>query len=108
MPSVAHYTAMRIGPSSTTHNPLQHSFHNTKASVRVFSAIILRHPTLLSAVRGAAFGSALQQQQQEAASRLQQIPFGQPVTPAHQMPGAPTLGQGGQQPILNVSAESGG
>jgi paired amphipathic helix protein Sin3a len=57
---------------------------------------------------GAAFGSALQQQQQEAASRLQQIPFGQPVTPAHQMPGAPTLGQGGQQPILNVSAESGG
>jgi paired amphipathic helix protein Sin3a len=51
------------------------------------------------------FGSALQQQQQqqEAASRLQQIPFAQPITQAHQMQGAPALGQGGQQPILNVS-----
>jgi paired amphipathic helix protein Sin3a len=53
---------------------------------------------------GAAFGNALQQ---EAASRLQQIPFGPQVTPAHQIPGAPALGQGGQQPILNVSANFG-
>jgi len=53
---------------------------------------------------GVGFGGSLQQQQQqEAASRLQQIPFGPPITPAHQMPGAPALGQGGQQPILNVS-----
>jgi len=46
--------------------------------------------------------SSLQQQQQEA--RL--LPFNNlpsPATPSHQMPGAPALGQGGQQPILNVS-----
>ena len=50
------------------------------------------------------FGASLQQQQQqEAASRLQQIPFTQPITQAHQMQGGPALGQGGQQPILNVS-----
>jgi hypothetical protein len=37
-------------------------------------------------------------------SRLQQLPFGAPIPPGHQMPGAPALGQGGQQPILNVSS----
>ena len=57
---------------------------------------------------GVGFGGSLQQQQQqqqqEAASRLQQITtFSQPMTPAHQIPGAPALGQAGQQPILNVS-----
>lgn len=64
----------------------------------------------LGAPGGAAvsFGGPLQQQQQqqqqqEAASRLQQIPFGASITQAHQMQGAPALGQGGQQPILNVS-----
>lgn len=56
------------------------------------------------------FGGSIQaqqqqaQQQQEAASRLQQIPFGPPITQQpHQIPGAPALGQGSQQPILNVS-----
>jgi paired amphipathic helix protein Sin3a len=45
-----------------------------------------------------------QQQQQEAVARLQQLPFnGPPIPQGHQMPGAPALGQGGQQPILNVS-----
>jgi paired amphipathic helix protein Sin3a len=56
----------------------------------------------------AAFGGPLQQQQQqqqqEAVSRLQQLPFGAPIPQGHQMPGAPALGQGGQQPILNVSS----
>ena len=53
------------------------------------------------------FGASLQQQQQqEAASRLQQIPFTQQITQPHQMQGAPALGQGGQQPILNVSLSS--
>ena len=43
-------------------------------------------------------------QQQEAVSRLQQaLPFGGPIPQGHQMPGAPALGQAGQQPILNVS-----
>jgi hypothetical protein len=37
-------------------------------------------------------------------SRLQQLPFGAPIPQGHQMPGAPALGQGGQQPILNVSS----
>jgi hypothetical protein len=36
-------------------------------------------------------------------ARLQQLPFGGPPIPQHQVPGAPALGQGGQQPILNVS-----
>jgi paired amphipathic helix protein Sin3a len=59
----------------------------------------------------AGFGGSLQQQQQqqqqqEAASRLQQIPFGPPINQPHQIPGAPAIGQGGQQPILNVSTES--
>jgi hypothetical protein len=49
-------------------------------------------------------GGTFQQQQQEAVARLQQLPFGGPPIPqGHQMPGAPALGQGGQQPILNVS-----
>lgn len=55
-----------------------------------------------------AFGGPLQQQQQtqqqqqqEAVSRLQGLPFGGPIAPGHQIPGAPALGQGGQQPILN-------
>lgn len=50
---------------------------------------------------GVGFGGPLQQQ--EAAARLQQIPFGGPVAPGHQVPSAQALGQGGQQPILNVS-----
>lgn len=46
------------------------------------------------------FGGPLQQDP----ARMQQIPFGGQMTPGHQMPaGAPALGQGGQQPILNVS-----
>jgi len=49
-------------------------------------------------------GTFQQQQQQEAVARLQQLPFGGPPIPqGHQIPGAPALGQGGQQPILNVS-----
>jgi paired amphipathic helix protein Sin3a len=51
-------------------------------------------------------GSFQQQQQQEAVARLQQLPFGGPPIPQHQIPGAPALGQGGQQPILNVSPYS--
>lgn len=54
---------------------------------------------------GPGFGATLQQQQQEAAARLQHL-----VTPGHQLPvGTPAvgqggaIGQGGQQPILNVS-----
>ncbi|RDW87684.1 hypothetical protein BP5796_03378 [Coleophoma crateriformis] len=43
------------------------------------------------------FGGSLQQD----AARLQQMPFGGPMTPAHQVPGGPAMGQGGQQPILN-------
>ncbi|RQM05870.1 hypothetical protein DH86_00002181, partial [Scytalidium sp. 3C] len=44
------------------------------------------------------FGGPLQQDP----ARMQQIPFGGQMTPGHQMPaGAPALGQGGQQPILN-------
>ena len=51
-----------------------------------------------------AFGGPLQQQQQQQeAVRLQQLPFGASIAQVHQMPGAPALGQGGQQPILNVS-----
>lgn len=42
-----------------------------------------------------------QQQQQEAANRLSQVSYGAPQP--HQIPGGPALGQGGQQPILNVS-----
>lgn len=54
----------------------------------------------------ATFGGPLQQQQPppQDAVRLQQLSFGGgPVPQGHQMPGAPALGQGGQQPILNVS-----
>lgn len=40
-----------------------------------------------------------QQQQQEVASRLQQLPFGGAIPQGHQI----ASGQGGQQPILNVS-----
>lgn len=43
-------------------------------------------------------------QQEVAAARL--MPFGGPVTPGHQMPGPAGLTQGGQQPILNVSAQN--
>lgn len=53
---------------------------------------------------GVGFGGPLQQQ--EAVARLQQLPFGGPITPGHQLPGAPAIGQGGQQPILNVSFAS--
>lgn len=79
-----------------------------------FAPSILGHnPTASNVAIGnpgasvAGFGGAIQAQQhpqahQEAANRLQQIPFGPPV-PAHQVQGAPALGQGGQQPILNVS-----
>jgi paired amphipathic helix protein Sin3a len=45
-----------------------------------------------------------QQAQLDAASRLQLQSFGV-IPPGHQghQPGVPALGQGGQQPILNVS-----
>ncbi|KAH8596599.1 hypothetical protein B0O99DRAFT_619426 [Bisporella sp. PMI_857] len=52
-----------------------------------------------SSVAGLAFGASLQQQQQQEA--LRSLPFGPPATPVHQIPGAPAMGQGGQQPILN-------
>lgn len=55
-----------------------------------------------------AFGGPLQQQQQQQqqeAARLGALagPFPGPIAQGHQIPGAPALGQGGQQPILNVS-----
>jgi len=65
----------------------------------------LIHHNPVGAPGGAAvgLGGSFQQQQQEAVARLQQLPFGGPPIPQHQIPGAPALGQGGQQPILNVS-----
>ena len=110
------------GPSNTFGGPLHNDAnrpvqHNPQPAVsqlqqhQGFGPGLLGHnaapsnpPLGVSGGPGAAFGNALQQQQQEAASRLQQIPFGQPATPAHSIPGAPALGQGGQQPILNVSS----
>lgn len=50
---------------------------------------------------GGAFGGPVQQQQQQQQEAVRLMPFGGP--PGHQIPGAPALGQGGQQPILNVS-----
>ncbi|EHL02139.1 putative Paired amphipathic helix protein pst1 [Glarea lozoyensis 74030] len=41
------------------------------------------------------------QQQQQDAARMQGLSFGAQIPQGHQMPGAPALGQGGQQPILN-------
>ncbi|PMD20809.1 transcriptional regulatory protein-like protein SIN3 [Hyaloscypha hepaticicola] len=63
----------------------------------------LIHHNSVGAPGGAAvgLGGSFQQQQQEAVARLQQLPFGGPPIPQHQIPGAPALGQGGQQPILN-------
>lgn len=113
------------GPSNTFGGPLHNDAnrpvqHNPQPAAshpqqhQGFGPAILGHnaapsnpPIGVSGGPGAAFGNAIQQQQQqqqEAASRLQQIPFGQPVTPAHSIQGGPALGQGGQQPILNVSA----
>ena len=48
------------------------------------------------------FGGPLQQPPQDAV-RLQQLSFGPPLPQGHPMAGPPALGQGGQQPILNVS-----
>lgn len=54
------------------------------------------------------FGGPLQQQQPpQDALRLQQLSFGAPLPQGHLNSGAPpALGQGGQQPILNVSIDS--
>lgn len=49
------------------------------------------------------FGGPLQQQQPpQDALRLQQLSFGAPLPQGHPIAGGPPLGQGGQQPILNV------
>jgi paired amphipathic helix protein Sin3a len=116
------------GPSNAFGGPLhgdagravQHNAQPAAAQLQQhqpFGPSILGHNAAPSSVplgvpggASVSFGGPLQQQQaqqqqQEAASRLQQIPFGPPITQGHQMQGAPALGQGGQQPILNVSLE---
>jgi len=95
--------------------PVQHNPQSTTAQLQQSHAFggpnILNHnaapptaPHGASAAAGLAFGPTLQQQQQQQQDALRSLPFGgPPVTPAHQMAGAPAMGQGGQQPILNVS-----
>lgn len=84
---------------------IQHNPPNTSSQPQphqMFGQGLLNHSNPPpNALGGPGFGGPLQQ---DAASRLQQMPFGGPITPGHQMPGAPALGQGGQQPILNVSS----
>ncbi len=95
------------------HNPQQAT--NQLQQQQGFGPSILHHNAVGGPSGNAGFGGPLQQQQQaqqqaqaqqqqEAVSRLQQsLPFGGPIPQGHQIPGAPALGQGGQQPILNVS-----
>jgi paired amphipathic helix protein Sin3a len=104
---------------SEASRPIQHNPQNATNQLQQqqgFGPSILHHNNAPSNVpigapggAGVGFGGPLQQQQQtqqqqqqEAVSRLQQLPFGGPIPQGHQMPGAPALGQGGQQPILNV------
>lgn len=99
------------GPPNAFGGPL-HGEANRGAQIQQhqgFGPSILGHNAAPSSVPlgvpgGTSVGlGSLQQQQPQDASRVQQIPFGQQITQAHQMQGAPALGQGGQQPILNVS-----
>ncbi|TAQ90094.1 hypothetical protein B7494_g1534 [Chlorociboria aeruginascens] len=94
---------------SDTNRPIQHNPQNTSAQQQqhqMFSANALNHnPTPSNNQLGIPGGpggpGGHYIGQQEAAARLQQMPFGAQVTPGHQIPGAPALGQGAQQPILN-------
>jgi len=89
--------------------PIQHNPPGSSGQHQVFGPTILNHNSSMSNILGGPNFNpgqpqqqqAQQQQQQDAAARL--MPFGGPITPGHQIPGAQALGQGGQQPILNVS-----
>ena len=105
---------------SEASRPTQHSAANVPQISASFGPNILQHNAAASLPIGLpqggapGFGGSLQhhqqaqqqaqQQQQQEAARLQQLPFGAQMPQGHQMPGAPALGQGGQQPILNVSS----
>ncbi|KAK6583203.1 hypothetical protein PZA11_004279 [Diplocarpon coronariae] len=99
---------------SEASRPIQHNPQQaTNQLQQGFGPSILHHNTVGGPGGNAGFGGTLQQvqeraqqaqqQQQEAVSRLQNaLPFGAgPNPPGHQIAGAPPIGQGGQQPILN-------
>jgi hypothetical protein len=101
---------------SETNRPTQHSVSNI-AQIPTFGPNLLQHNPAANVPPGpsqggpSGFGAPLMlPQQQQAAQQAQQqqqalqgLPFGAHIPQAHQMPGASALGQGGQQPILNVS-----
>lgn len=97
---------------SETNRPIQHNPQqatNQLQQQQGFGPNMVHHNAVGNPGGPVSFGGPLAQQQQaqqqqEAVARLQQaLPFGAQIPQAHQMPGAPALGQGGQQPILNVS-----
>ncbi|EKD18444.1 hypothetical protein MBM_03437 [Drepanopeziza brunnea f. sp. 'multigermtubi' MB_m1] len=89
------------------HNPQQAT--NQLQQQQGFGPSILHHNSVGGPGGNAGFGGPLAtqqqqvQQQQEAVSRIAGIPFGAaPIPQGHAIPGgAPQIGQGGQQPILN-------
>ena len=96
-----------------THNPQNAT--NQLQQQQGFGPNVLHHNSSLgiggSGASAVSFGGPLQQQQQQQqppqdAVRLQQLSFGAPLPQGHPMAGPPALGQGGQQPILNVSSAS--
>ncbi|KAH9220502.1 hypothetical protein DL95DRAFT_433096 [Leptodontidium sp. 2 PMI_412] len=110
------------GPLHGEARPIQHNPQQATSQLQQqqgFGPNIMHHNSVGGPGGNAAFGGPLQQQQaqqqqaqqqqaaqqqqqQETVSRLQQaLPFGGPIPQGHQMPGAPALGQAGQQPILN-------
>ncbi|PBP19871.1 hypothetical protein BUE80_DR009373 [Diplocarpon rosae] len=91
---------------SEASRPIQHNPQQATSQLQQgFGPNLLHHNAAGGPAGNSAFGGALQQaqQQQEAVSRLQNaLPFGAgPIPQGHQSSGAPPIGQGGQQPILN-------
>lgn len=89
-----------------SHNPQNAT--NQLQQQQAFGPNVLHHNSAMNlggpGASAVNFGGPLQQQQPpQDAVRLQQLSFGAPLPQGHPMAGPPALGQGGQQPILNVS-----